>query len=52
MLQCFMLGPLVWSIIYDEILSLSALKKTTLIGFTNGLAMVIVAKYPEEVALY
>ena len=50
--QGSVLGPLLWNIMYDGVLGLRVPEETTLIGFADDLAVVAIAKHPEDVELY
>ncbi|CAD7093684.1 unnamed protein product [Hermetia illucens] len=50
--QGSVLGPLLWNIMYDGVLGLRVPEETTLIGFADDLAVVAIAKHPENVELY
>lgn len=47
--QGSVLGPLLWNIMYDEVLRLPMPAGTKTIGFADDVAVVVVAKYLEEV---
>lgn len=49
--QGSVLGPLLWNIMYDEVLKLPMPDGTKTIGFADDIAIVVVAKYVEEVTL-
>ncbi len=47
--QGSVLGPLLWNIMYDEVLRIELLEGCKLIGFADDLALMVVAKKTKEV---
>ena len=47
--QGSVLGPLLWNVMYDEILNISLPEEATIVGFADDVAIVVVAKLLEEV---
>lgn len=47
--QGSVLGPLLWNVMYDEVLRLPMPSGTSIVGFADDVAVVVVAKYIEEV---
>ena len=47
--QGSVLGPLLWNIMYDEVLRLPMPKDSTTVGFADDVAVVVVGKFLEEV---
>ena len=50
--QGSVLGPLLWNVMYNGVLVLPVPKEATIIGFADDLAVVVVAKQPEDVEMY
>lgn len=46
------LGPLLWSIIYDSVLRLTVPKQGVVVGFADDAGVVITSHYPNEVEIY
>lgn len=49
--QGSVLGPLLWNVMYDEVLRLSLPPGCRLVGFADDLALVVVAKHVREVEM-
>lgn len=48
--QGSVLGPLLWNIMYDDLLKLDVPEDVTLVGFADDVAVIIVRKHLEEIA--
>lgn len=44
-----MLSPLTWNIIYDGVLGLQLPESATIIGFSDDIAVMVIAKHKEKV---
>lgn len=51
-LQDSVLGPLLCNVMYNGMLLFPVADEATLVSFADDLAIVIVAKFPEEVEVY
>lgn len=47
--QGSVLGPLLWNVMYDGVLRLNLPDRAKLVGFADDIALVVVAKYTQEV---
>lgn len=50
--QGSVLMALLWNIMYDGVLVLSVPEESTIVGFADDLAVVIIAKQPEKMEFY
>lgn len=51
-LQGYVLGLLLWNVMYNDVLNLSISEEDTVVDFADNIALVEVAKYREDAKLY
>lgn len=50
--QGSILGPLLWNIMYNDVLTLEFSPESTIVGFADDIALVVMARHLKEVELY
>ncbi|CAD7081162.1 unnamed protein product [Hermetia illucens] len=50
--QGSVLGPLLWNIMYNDVLNLPLPEEATVVGYADDIALVVVAKHLEDAELY
>lgn len=50
--QGSVLGPLLWNVLYNDVLNTTIPSEATIIGFADDIAVVVVAKHLDEVEMY